>query len=100
MSDTDSFIEEVTEEVRRDRLFALMRKWGWVGILLVLLIVGGATWNEYRKAQRMNAAQALGDAVVTALQSNDAAGRAEALDQISCQKPLTERGSNADKSQR
>ena len=30
----------------------------------------------------MNAAQALGDAVVTALQSNDAAGRAEALDQI------------------
>jgi hypothetical protein len=26
MSDTDSFIEEVTEEVRRDRLFALLRR--------------------------------------------------------------------------
>lgn len=79
MSDTDSFIEEVTEEVRRDRLFAMMRKYGWIAILAVLVIVGGATWNEYRKAQRMNAAQALGDAVVAALENNDAAGRAEAL---------------------
>ncbi len=82
MSDTDSFIEEVTEEVRRDRLFALMRKYGWVAILAVLVIVGGATWNEYRKAQRMSAAQALGDAVVEALGNNDAAGRAEALETI------------------
>ena len=27
MSDTDSFIQEVTEEVRQDRMFALWKKW-------------------------------------------------------------------------
>ena len=49
MSDTDSFIDEVTEEVRRDRLFLLLRRWGWVGVLAVILIVGGAAFNEIRK---------------------------------------------------
>ena len=35
MSNPDSFIEEVTEEVRRDKLFALFRKYGWIaGCLL------------------------------------------------------------------
>ena len=29
MSDTDSFIDEVTEEVRRDALFAQFRRYGW-----------------------------------------------------------------------
>ena len=36
MSGTDSFIEEVSEEVRRDKLFAKMRKYGWIAVLLVL----------------------------------------------------------------
>ena len=39
MSNPESFIEEVTEEVRRDRLFAAFRKYGWIGVLLVLLTV-------------------------------------------------------------
>ncbi|MEO0828916.1 MAG: tetratricopeptide repeat protein [Pseudomonadota bacterium] len=81
MSDTsNSFIDEVTEEVQRDRLFGLLRKYGWIPILLVVLLVGGAAWNEYRKAQSRNAAQALGDALLQAVEDNDsAAGRAEAL---------------------
>ena len=33
MSNPDSFIDEVTEEVRRDRLFAVFRKYGWIGVL-------------------------------------------------------------------
>ena len=41
MSNPDSFIDEVTEEVRRDRLFAIFRKYGWIGAVLVALIVGG-----------------------------------------------------------
>ena len=52
MSDTDRFIDEVTEEVRRDRLFALMRRWGWVAVLIVALIVGGGGWYEWQKHQR------------------------------------------------
>ncbi len=51
MSDTDSFIDEVSEEVRRDRLYATFRRYGWIAILAVLLLVAGATWNEWRKGQ-------------------------------------------------
>lgn len=79
MSDTDSFIEEVTEEVRRDRLFAVMKKYGWIAVVAVVAIVGGAAYNEWNKAQKTAAAQAMGDGVVAALEAEDAAGRAAAL---------------------
>ncbi|OYX44399.1 MAG: hypothetical protein B7Z02_06560 [Rhodobacterales bacterium 32-67-9] len=82
MSETDSFIDEVTEEVRRDRLFATFRKYGWIGIALVVLIVGGAAWNEWQKARARAGAQAFGDAVVAALASDDPAARVAALDGI------------------
>ena len=42
MSNPDSFINEISEEVRRDRLYALLRRWGWVAALIVIGIVGGA----------------------------------------------------------
>ena len=79
MSNTDSFIDEVTDEVRRDKLFALFRRYGWIGIALVLLIVGGAAWNEWQKAQARARAEAFGDAVLTALDTPDAAARRAAL---------------------
>lgn len=82
MSNNDSFIDEVTEEVRRDRLYGYLRRYGWIGILLVLLIVGGAAWNEWRKAQAASAAQALGDSIMAALEKEEGAARAEALDAI------------------
>lgn len=63
MSDTDSFIDEVTEEVRRDRMYLLLRRWGWVGVAAVALIVGGAAFNEYRKS-RDTAQQDLGDSIL------------------------------------
>lgn len=71
VSETDSFIDEVTEEVRRDRLFALMRRYGWIGILAVLLIVGGAALNEWRKARDAAAAQGFGDQVLAAMEADD-----------------------------
>lgn len=79
MSDTDSFIEEVTEEVRRDRLFLMMRKYGWIAVLVIVLIVGGAAVREYLKAQQTAQAQALGDGLISALAENENAARAEAL---------------------
>lgn len=79
MSNPDSFVNEVTEEVRRDRLFGLFKKYGWIGVLLVLLLVGGAAVNEWRKAQARAEAEAFGDAVVAALEIDDRAARAEAL---------------------
>ncbi len=82
MSDVDSFIDEVTEEVRRDRLFLLLRRWGWVGVLAVILIVGGAALNEYRKARNASQAQDLGDAILAAMANNEPAQRAEQLQSI------------------
>ena len=51
MSTEDSFVDEVTDAVRSDRLYAAFRKYGWIGIVAVLLIVGGAGYNEWQKAQ-------------------------------------------------
>ncbi|MEO1238718.1 MAG: hypothetical protein AAFW64_03470 [Pseudomonadota bacterium] len=82
MTNTDTFIDEVTEEVRRDRLFALFRKYGWVAALVVLLLVGGAAWNEWRKATAQTQAEALGDALLAALDQPDAAARQAALAEI------------------
>lgn len=85
MSDTDSFIDEVSEEVRRDRLFKLMKKYGWIAIVLVLVLVGGAAFNEYRKASEQAAAQALGDEIIVALQTEDDDARASALQALVAQ---------------
>jgi hypothetical protein len=82
MSHNESFFDEVTEEVRRDRLFGLFRRWAWLALLVVLIVVGLAAWNEWRKARATATAQALGDAVVAALAEPDAASRAAALGTI------------------
>jgi len=83
MANTDSFIEEVNEELRRDRLFRLFRKWGWIPILLIIAIVAAAAWREYTLAQDRAAAEAFGDALIAALDSEDAADRETALSAIS-----------------
>lgn len=79
MSNSESFIEEVTEEVRRDRLFAMFRKYGWIGLLLVVLIVGGAAYTEWQKASRASAAMAFGDSLLTALDKDTPEARRAAL---------------------
>ena len=87
MSDSDSFINEVTEEVRREKLYGYMRRYGWIAVAAVLLLVGGAAWNEYRKATTEAAAQATGDALYDALEVEDAAARAEALAAVTVDGP-------------
>jgi hypothetical protein len=82
MSDTDSFIEEVTEEVRRDRLFGLMRRYGWIAVLAVLVLVGGTAYREYSRAAEAATAQGFGNAILAALENDAASDRVSALDQI------------------
>ena len=79
MSNNDSFIVEVTEEVRRDKLFAAFRKYGWIGVLVILGIVGGTAWNQWHQAQEAARAQAFGDAVLDALDLGAADERMAAL---------------------
>lgn len=79
MSNPDSFIEEVTEEVRRDRLFALFRKYGWIGGVLVIGLVGGTAWTEWSKARAEARAEAFGDALIDALDLGTPEDRSAAL---------------------
>ena len=82
VSDTDSFIEEVTEEVRRDRLYGFFRKYAWVGILVVVTIVGGTAFLEIQKAKAKTKAEALGSAIIEALEVSDEKERVELLANI------------------
>ncbi len=78
--ETDSFIDEVTEEVRRDRLFALFRRFGWIALAIILIIVAGTAWREYSQAQSRAAAEAWGDAVLAAQRSENPAAALMDLD--------------------
>ncbi|MDV7145512.1 hypothetical protein R3X27_22735 [Tropicimonas sp. TH_r6] len=89
MSESDSFIDEVNEEVRRERLYRTFRKYGWIAVTAVVLIVGGAAFNEYRKAAATSAAQDLGDTIMTALELPEEADRIEALGQVPAEGDMT-----------
>ncbi|XDA96914.1 tetratricopeptide repeat protein [Sulfitobacter sp. LCG007] len=82
MSQSDSFIEEVNDELRRERLFATFRRYGWLALLVIVLIVGGAAWHEYRKSQDRAAAERLGDELLAAMAEEDGALRSQTLAEI------------------
>jgi hypothetical protein len=87
VSDTDSFIEEVSEEVRRDRLYNFFRKYAWVGVLTVLIIVGGTAFLEFKKATAKSKAEEVGSAVMKALEGADEKERAKLLANIEVTNP-------------
>ena len=82
MSDTDSFLQEVSEELRRDRLYRNMRKYGWIAILVVIVIVGAATYREYLKSQAETKAELFGTSIIDALNEKNAADRISQLQKI------------------
>ena len=82
MSDTDSFIDEDTEEVRRDRLFGYFRRYGWIPAVIIFTLVGGTAYNEWSRAQVAQVAQARGDALLNALELEDVAEKAIVLSAI------------------
>ena len=71
MSNNESFMQEVSEEVRKDRFYRILKKWGWVGIALIVALVGGASFNEWNKESKINSARNLGDRVLAAIESKD-----------------------------
>jgi hypothetical protein len=79
LSNPDSFIEEVTEEVRRDRLFRLFRKYGWIGVVVIVALVGGTAWTEWSKSRDAARSQAFGDALIDALDTGTPEERRDAL---------------------
>lgn len=82
MTDRDSFIEEVTEEVRRDRMFGLWKRYGpYVLGGVVLLVIGAAVW-QWRVNEQRAAAQEAGGALSAAAQVEDPAARAAAFEDL------------------
>lgn len=84
MSNPENFIDEVTDEVRRDRFFHVLRRYGWILGLAVLAAIGFAGWNEWRKAAGQETAEQFGDALTLALESPQAAG---SLQEIAAREP-------------
>ena len=82
MSDTDSFLQEVSEELRRDKLYRNMRKYGWIGLLLVAIFVGGAAYREYQKSQAAQRAQLFGSNIINALNEKNSKDRISKLQEI------------------
>jgi hypothetical protein len=82
MSDTDSFIEEVTEEVRKDQLYGYFKKYGWIAGALIALIVGGAIYSEWSSNRAETDAQSRGDEISEALAKPNAADQVAALESI------------------
>lgn len=79
MSNTDSFIDEVNEDLKRERMMAALRRYGWIVALVLAAVIGGVVWNEWNKARSDASAQAFGDAVFAALNADDADSRRAAL---------------------
>ena len=82
MSDTDSFIEEVTEEVRRERLYTYMRRYGWIAVLLVIFLVGATAYKEYSNASEKRIAENTGDGILRALKEKEVQERIDALKKL------------------
>lgn len=62
----DSFIDEVTDDLRRERLFRALRRYGWIVLAAIVLTVGYAGWREWNAARRDAIAQRFGDAILAA----------------------------------
>ena len=67
LSLNDSFIKEVSEEVRRDKLFKYLKKYSWIGITTILIIVCIVAYNEWKKNYEKINYQLNGDELSLAL---------------------------------
>jgi len=79
LAETDSFIEEVSQEVRRDHLFGAFKKYAWAIALVLIAVIGGMIFSEWQKARVIAQNQAAGDALLAALSEPTADARVTAL---------------------
>ena len=79
MADTDSFIQEVTEEVRQDRMFGLWKRYGAYVLAGVFLVVAAAAFWQWRVSEQRAATEEAGGALSAAAQIEEAEARAAAF---------------------
>ena len=80
--DAETFMREVDEELRKDRLNKIVARYGWAilgGIVLILALIGGLIW--WRSHQEAQAA-GQGESLLQALDSIEAGNRNAAAGKI------------------
>lgn len=87
MHESDSFISEVSEEVRRERFYGFLRRWGWLIALLLLAIIGGSATYQWMKHRERVSAAAAGDALSAAYAEADPAKRGDDLAALAAEDP-------------
>ena len=88
MSENESFIDEVTEEVRRDKLYLLLKRYGWVPVIIIITVILTSIFIEIRNNAKVIEAENLGDLLASSLSrdmevktilSNDISGTPKSL---------------------
>ncbi len=69
MVESESFIKEVSEEVKRDRLFKALNKFRWPLFALIVLLVGAVGGYEYYKFDKKSRAQKNGEFLISAIEN-------------------------------
>ena len=69
MVESESFIKEVSEEVKRDRLFKVLNKFKWPLFALVVILVGAVGGYEYYKFDKRVRAQKNGEFLASAMEN-------------------------------
>ena len=70
MANPESFLEEVAEEVRRERLFKFFKKNGWIIAFVVLVTLSVSIAYEWRKNSENSRAKSNGDLLTLALEQS------------------------------
>ena len=69
MVESESFIKEVSEEVKRDNLFKILNKFKWPLFALILMLIGAVGGYEYYKFSKKAKAQKNGEFLVSAIEN-------------------------------
>ena len=87
MANPESFLEEVAEEVRRDRLFKFFKKNGWIIAFVVLATLCASIAYEWRKNSEISRAKSNGDLLALALEKSQKGNLEELLGLLSDNSP-------------
>jgi hypothetical protein len=69
MVESESFIKEVSEEVKRDNLFKIINKFKWPLFALIILLIGAVGGYEYFKFSKKARAQKNGEFLVSTIEN-------------------------------
>ena len=87
MANPESFLEEVAEEVRRDRLFKFFKKNGWIMAFVFLAVICASVAYEWRKNSEISRAKSNGDLLSVALDESQKGNLEQLLDLLSDDSP-------------